>query len=255
MADVYALEISLTHEGGHQHIYPVLIKDDQDTVLVDCGYPHFIIQLQEAAERYGCKLDAVNKMIVTHHDIDHMGCLAAFKRAYPHIEIIAHELEIPYISGLKKSLRLEQAESTLSQMPDEAKAHAEQFIAMLRSIEPAAVDKAVTHAERLPWCGGIEIIHTPGHMPGHISLYLSSSKTLIAGDVVVIEDGRLEIANPQYTLDMEEAVRSVRLLLEYDIDRLICYHGGLFEGNIREALGELIVRYASQKSIIEKELH
>ena len=34
------------------------------------------------------------------------------------------------------------------------------------------------------WCGGLEVIETPGHMPGHISLYLKDSKTLICGDAL-----------------------------------------------------------------------
>lgn len=100
-------------------------------------------------------------------------------------------------------------------------------------------------SERLPWCGGIDIVHTPGHMPGHISLYLPASKTLIAGDAVVIEQGKLNIANPQFTLDLDEAVRSVQRLLAYDIEQLICYHGGLFHGDVKQALLELVREYAS----------
>lgn len=82
-------------------------------------------------------------------------------------------------------------------------------------------------------------------MPWHISLYLPASKTLIAGDVVVIEHGKLNIANPQFTLDLPEAVRSVQRLLDYEIDQLICYHGGLFHGDVKQALRELLHGYKS----------
>lgn len=50
------------------------------------------------------------------------------------------------------------------------------------------------------------ICFTPGHTPGHISLYFLQSKTLVAGDAVVIENGVLDIANPQFALDLEAAV-------------------------------------------------
>ncbi len=80
-------------------------------------------------------------------------------------------------------------------------------------------------------------------MPGHISLYLPESKTLIASDAVVIEDGTFNIANPSYTLNLEEAVNSVQLLLNYDIEQIICYHGGLFHGDVEQALRELILTY------------
>lgn len=239
----HLLEIEFDYNGQKQIITPILLQDECDMILIDCGYPNFAPLLEEAANRHNVTLDSITKLIVTHHDMDHIGSLAALKRAYPHIDIIAHELEAPYIEGTKKSLRLEQAEATFNTLPDEAKPHAEQFIHFLQSIEPIPVDRTVSNDERLPWCGGIDIVHTPGHMPGHISLYLPASKTLIAGDVVVIEQGKLNIANPQFTLDLDEAVRSVQRLLNYDIDQIICYHGGLFHGDVRQALRQLIRAY------------
>jgi glyoxylase-like metal-dependent hydrolase (beta-lactamase superfamily II) len=92
----------------------------------------------------------------------------------------------------------------------------------------------------MPWAGGTEIIATPGHMPGHISLYIKNYRTLIAGDALVIEEGKLAIANPNYTLDISEAKRSIKKLLDYDIQRIICYHGGEFREDIRNSLLEVI---------------
>ena len=83
---------------------------------------------------------------------------------------------------------------------------------------------------------GIEIISTPGHMPGHISIYHKESKSLIAGDALVVENGELVIALPQYTLDIEGAKRSIKKFLDYDIDRIICYHGGVYEKDIVKTL-------------------
>ncbi|MFD0674427.1 MBL fold metallo-hydrolase [Cohnella sp. GCM10027633] len=240
MSIYHLLEIEFEYNGQKQVITPILLQDESEMILVDCGYPDFIPLLEEAASRHDVTLDSVTRLIVTHHDMDHIGSLAALKRTYPHIEIIAHELEAPYIEGAKKSLRLEQAESTINALPVEAKPHAEQFIRFLQSIEPVAVDRTVSNGERLPWCDGIEIVLTPGHMPGHISLYLPATKTLIAADAVVIEEGKLAIANPQYTLDLDEAIRSVRRLLDYDIEQLICYHGGLYQGDVKQALQQLI---------------
>ncbi|MFS0557327.1 MBL fold metallo-hydrolase [Brevibacillus sp. 179-C9.3 HS] len=243
MNQIHFLDISFMYNGIQQVITPVLLQDEHEMILVDCGYPDFLPLIQETAHKQQLTLGALTKVIVSHHDMDHIGSLAALKRAYPHLEIIAYESEAPYISGQKTSLRLEQAQATLDLLSSDEKQQAEQFIRFLQSIESAEVDRTVTNHEHLPWCGGIEIIHTPGHMPGHISLYLIANKTLIAGDAVVIENGRLEIANPSYTIDMQEAIRSVRYLLDYDIEQLICYHGGLFQGDIKQALRELLQAY------------
>ena len=76
-------------------------------------------------------------------------------------------------------------------------------------------------------------------MPGHISIYHKESKSLIVGDALVVENGELVIALPQYTLDMNEARNSVEKLLNYDIDRIICYHGGIYTKNITETLKKI----------------
>lgn len=239
------LDIAFEHNGQKDALTLALLRDDRETILVDCGYPHFVEYLEQAAAKHDVALRSLTKIIVTHHDMDHIGSLAALKRIAPQAEIIAHELEKPHVEGAEKSLRVVQAESTLDGLASEARAQAEGFIRFLNTIEPAAVDRTVAHDELLPWCGGIRVVHTPGHMPGHISLYLPSSKTLIAADAVVVEGGELNIANPQYTLDLDEAVRSVRLLLDYDIDRLVCYHGGVYEGDAKSALSELIQKYSN----------
>jgi glyoxylase-like metal-dependent hydrolase (beta-lactamase superfamily II) len=94
------------------------------------------------------------------------------------------------------------------------------------------VNKTLEGREELPYCGGIQIIFTPGHTPGHISLYLKQSKTLIAGDAMVVADGVLRKPILQTTLDLKTAIDSLQKFLELDIEKVICYHGGLC--NIRE---------------------
>ena len=69
--------------------------------------------------------------------------------------------------------------------------------------------------------------------------YLKESKTLISGDAVVVEGDSLVIANPQYTLDLEAAKASVKKLLTYDIDKIICYHGGIYTKDIKRELARI----------------
>ena len=73
-------------------------------------------------------------------------------------------------------------------------------------------------------------------MPGHISLYIRKEKTLISGDALIIKKGKLAIALPEYAVDIKEAQESVRRLLNYDIDRIICYNGGIYDKDIRSSL-------------------
>ncbi|AWB43244.1 MBL fold metallo-hydrolase [Paenibacillus sp. CAA11] len=243
MTSYHILDIVFDYNGQQQVIHPVLIQDGTDTILVDCGYPDFERLLEEAMAKYAIRLDSLNKLILTHHDMDHMGSAAALKRKYPHIEIAASEVEAPYVNGCQQALRLTQAEASLDDLPEAERGYAEQFIQYLKSIEAVDVDRILGSGERLPWCGGIEVVSTPGHTAGHISLYLPASRALIAGDAVVIEDDKLNIANPEYADHLEQAISSAERLLDYDIEQLVCYHGGRFQGDVKEALRELVREY------------
>lgn len=240
MESVVVLDVPFIFGGAEtNHLYPVLLQDGQELVLVDCAYPGFVGKLQEAALAASADLDKITKVIITHHDYDHMGSLAELKRTYPRLQVLASALDTPHISGQRKSLRLEQAEALYDSLPEEQKEGARYIQKLFANVEPAAVDRQLSHGELLPWCGGIQVIATPGHMPGHISLYHAGSKTLIAGDALALEDGRLVLANPEYTLDMESALESVRRLMDYEIDTVICYHGGIFRGGVKEALARI----------------
>ncbi len=240
MNKLIALEVNFDINGSKNTLYPVILGDENEVVLVDCGYPDFFHLIKKAAKSNGIDMNKLTKIIITHHDFDHMGSLAAFKRAYPRIQVLSSIDDEPYISGKNKSLRLQQAEKLYDQLQENEKEGARAFHRLLESIESAEVDRCLHDKDSFPWCGGVEIIATPGHMPGHISLYIKGCKTLISGDALVIENNELAIANPMFTLDIVEAKKSINKLLTYEIDRIICYHGGVYtKSDIQEALKKL----------------
>ncbi|PSR56449.1 MBL fold metallo-hydrolase [Adhaeribacter arboris] len=240
----YVLEVQFTFEGVAKALYPVILQNDQELILIDGGYAGFIPLLEAAAHQQGLSLQDLTGIIITHHDMDHLGCLFELKEKYPTIKIYSPEMEEPYINGQKKSLRLQQAESLYESLPEEQKPGAYAFQEMLKQIKPVLVDATFAEGE-LPFLPGVRVLKTPGHMPGHISLYLPESKTLIAADAVVIEKNELEIANPDFTLDLKEAVKSIKKLQQLDIQKLVCYHGGVLTGDISQKLDKLIRKYAN----------
>ena len=181
----------------------------------------------------------LNKVILTHQDIDHMGSLPDLLTSSNRtLEVLAHEADKPYIEGDKPLLKMnrERMARILEALPE---AHRKQADAMFSNPPQAHVDRTVSNGERLPYCGGITVIHTPGHTPGHISLYLNRSKTLIAGDALSITDGQLSGPNPQATPDMDTALQSLQEFPRYDMETVVCYHGGLFRDNANRRLEEL----------------
>jgi glyoxylase-like metal-dependent hydrolase (beta-lactamase superfamily II) len=113
---------------------------------------------------------------------------------------------------------------------------------VMERLEPVGVDEHVENGSHLELARGTQVIFTPGHTPGHISLYLEGSKILIAGDAVTAEGGYLNGPNPSATLNMRTAIQTVKRLADLDIDTIVCYHGGVVSedanGQLRQVLQE-----------------
>jgi glyoxylase-like metal-dependent hydrolase (beta-lactamase superfamily II) len=239
---VEMLSLSRNFIGSQGIIHPTLIVDEDNVILVDTGEPIHLATIFEAMEKAGIPINKLNKVIITHQDIDHIGTLPNLLTLFENkIEVLAHELEKPYIEGetplIKLNVnRLTEKYLTLSEDQAEQRNHIE---ALLAKPPSGKVDRLVKDGEILPYCGGITVLHTPGHTPGHISLYLNESKTLITGDAIVLMEGKLREPLEQFTPDMDTARKSLKKFTNFDVETIICYHGGLYSGNANEALAEL----------------
>ncbi|MEO3946392.1 MBL fold metallo-hydrolase [Gorillibacterium sp. CAU 1737] len=222
----YVLSIEIPYGDSITVLHPVLLKDERDLVLVDCGYPGDLERIEAAMAVIGFTGDQLTQLVLTHHDYDHMGAAASFKRKYPSLLVVTSEGETPYVTGEQPSARLVQALEMQHRLPASEQEGGLAFIEMLRGMEAVPVDRILRGGERLSWGGGCEVIATPGHTPGHFSLYLTEQRVLLTGDAAVIENGELAVANPQFALDLPKAEESLARLLAYDADTYVCYHGG-----------------------------
>ncbi|MCL2171761.1 MAG: MBL fold metallo-hydrolase, partial [Defluviitaleaceae bacterium] len=92
--------------------------------------------------------------------------------------------------------------------------------------EPIAVHEQVRDGQLLPICGGIEIVHVPGHTPGHIAVYFKESKIIVVGDAANIKNGEIAGSNPIHTHDMAQAEKSLDKIKSYDLSGILAYHTG-----------------------------
>lgn len=233
--------IDLEIHAARKAIHPAWIKGEKYNILVDACYPGLLHRIEKAAADHGLSLADLTHVVITHHDFDHIGSLAALKRCYPQVQVVSSVKDAPYIGGYEKSLRLQQAEDLFDSLPEEEHSQALRFQHLLQSVEPVTVDRTLVDGEAI--VEGVIAIETPGHMPGHISIYIPSHKLVITGDALVYHYGQLEIANAGYTLDMKAALQSVAKIAKLDPETLLCYHGGYYPGNCREALRALLLNY------------
>lgn len=187
-------------------IHPILLWNDEMAVLIDTGFPGQIEDIQVKMEKVGVSFDKLKVVILTHQDIDHIGSLPELlQRCRSNIKVYAHELDKPYIEGDLPLLK----DGNVENRPK------------------GKVSDTVIDGQELPYCGEILILHTPGHTPGHISLYLKQSKILIAGDSMYSVNGMLGGIHAPTTINIKEAKQSLKKYLNLHIESVVCYHGGI----------------------------
>lgn len=114
---------------------------------------------------------------------------------------------------------------------------------------------ALPEGGHVPAMPGWKWTHTPGHTPGHISLWRESDRTMVVGDAfittkqesafaVMRQSSELHGPPMYYTSDWENARESVRRLSSLDPDLVITGHGPPLQGTeMRHSLRELANRF------------
>jgi glyoxylase-like metal-dependent hydrolase (beta-lactamase superfamily II) len=225
VAGVYMLSSFLGIGAWGANVY--LLVDGNDLTLVDTGLPGRADQIVAQIEELGYSPSDVKRIIITHHHADHIGSLAALKKI-TQAEVMAHPADAPYIDG------------TLPQTGPARPPWLSKFSARfsrLWATEPVAVDKLVNEGDELPILGGIKILHTPGHTPGSICLYLKSQKLLIAGDLIAHRFG-LKLPSRMFTVDIDQEIQSVKRVAGMDFD-IICFgHGSPIRHQAHQAVAD-----------------
>jgi glyoxylase-like metal-dependent hydrolase (beta-lactamase superfamily II) len=108
-------------------------------------------------------------------------------------------------------------------------------------VEPISVDEQVSDGDMI---GSLKVIHTPGHTPGHISLYYEKDKFLLGADSIykhVFGAGGMYISAPQVSIDPVTAIVSAQRLSKVNFEKLLMAHqdSPLLEG-AREAVETLV---------------
>lgn len=237
------LALSAVLPDGPTVIHPVLIWDENDVILVDAGLPGQVPAFREEFAKAGVPFDRLNRIIVTHQDLDHIGGLReVLDSVSGKVEVVSHEVEAPYIQGDAAPTKMGKLQDLLKVVPEQKRP---QIQALMQSMKVGyerlhvTVDRTVVHDEELPFCGGVTVIHTPGHTPGHISLYLRSGNVLVTGDALFCEGGRLVLPPAFFCSDPALAKESLKKLAAYDVETAVCYHGGVCKDDVNRRIAEL----------------
>ena len=226
-----AENIEMLKLGGELPIYLTLAWDESNFVLIDTGMPDQTKDIERAVSELGyffgrCAKDLTH-IIITHQDMDHIGCVKDLLKIAPNAKILAHADEAPYMDGSKIPVKLAAALEEYDNETEEEKGYIDEFKQDYEELY-FKTDQELKDGDVLPICGGIEIVHTPGHTPGHICLYFQKSKIMVLGDAASVENGELVSFNPIYIHNIDLANQSIEKLKTYDTKGVVGYHSGYF---------------------------
>jgi glyoxylase-like metal-dependent hydrolase (beta-lactamase superfamily II) len=212
-------------------------------VLVDAGLKWSAPKIKEMAAYLFGEESKPKAIILTHGHFDHVGSVAKLAEEWD-VPVYGHHMEVPYLTGQSNYAP-----------PDPSVGGG--LMATMAFLYPSSPINIWKWLKVLPGDGKIPVlpewkyIHTPGHAPGHVSLFRESDSVLIAGDAFVTTHQESAISvmlqtraisgPPKYfTSDWDAAKESVNELIELAPKTAATGHGMPMRGKeLKEALRDL----------------
>lgn len=188
----------------HTHVYRLfagatgnqyLVIEPDGLTLVDTGLPGSQRLIVRAIKSLGCKAEDLRWILITHADPDHSGAISGLIRISP-AQVGASMLEAKAIreGRMTRMLRTKTWEGRLFSF----------FLPLIR-VSPGRVDRILKEGDELPILGGLRVIETSGHTPGHLSYYAEKERILFCGDSMKIRGKQLSAYQGDTTWDIAKA--------------------------------------------------
>jgi glyoxylase-like metal-dependent hydrolase (beta-lactamase superfamily II) len=206
--------VHLLQSTNGSYVYLVL---REEPILIDTSLPGRAATILKELQVLGLKPTDLAHILLTHHDVDHIGSAKALQQATG-AKLWASQEDLPYILGQRNRPGLKRLVQTLVK------------------VEVPQIDATYTPGQRI---GGIEVIPTPGHTPGHVSFL--SGETLFCGDLVISKKGKLQPAPAIMTWNKAVLKRSLSEVKRFSFAWVCTAHGEPVQrGNLWDTLVERI---------------
>jgi glyoxylase-like metal-dependent hydrolase (beta-lactamase superfamily II) len=218
--------------GGYVRAF--LIEDGADLTLIDTLYEFDARGVLAEIHKLGRSGANLKRIVITHAHRSHLGGLAALKQ-WSGATVYSHEWEADIISGNREAQRV----SILPRLPLRAWMPFQVGLALGRGKHPPCpVDETLTEEDEI---GGLQVLHIPGHTPGHLGFYSPEKRVLISGDAIATWP-RFEDGWPAFTLDQKRHGVSIHRMAALEPEVVGVGHGDPITSNAAERVHELAER-------------
>ncbi len=221
--------------GGSVNAY--LWRWNGHLALIDTGLPWHGKKILRAIEQAGFNVGDIKEILITHADTDHAGGLRVIREATG-ARVVVHAIEAMFFKG--KWRRWPNVRHPLGALITPF--YFVLSLTLLR-LPRLAPDLLVVDQEVLD--NGLQVIHTPGHTPGHMSLYSPETGVLFVGDVISHRGGKLALPPAIFTPQPEIVKESLRKLARLKRLDVACFgHGPVLTENAGDAIRAFVARVA-----------
>lgn len=194
-----------------------LIEDGDGLTIIDASLANAAAKILNQLAQKGYAPQDVKRILITHAHPDHVGGLPALQKATG-AAVMALAQEKPYIEGTQPIVKPKPAD--IRGLPKIMAA------APTTTNEPVPVARALEDGETIAEVmGGLQVLWTPGHSPGHATYWQAEKGVMFCGDVMMRMTGRLTLPFAGFTPDMAENKRSLRRLVELNPQVVCLGHG------------------------------
>ncbi len=204
------------------HVIPVgavntfLVETADGCVLIDAGFPDRVDGIIAGIAQAGRKPNDVKAIALTHAHPDHIGSLAALQRATGAPAMI-HRLDAAIAERGAGFRPMTAAPGLLAGVLFRI------FSRPGAVVAPGSIGSTFEDGEVLPFTGGMQVVHTPGHCAGHCSFLWPCH-----GGVLFVGDACGHVMGLGYSIGYEDLAlgrRSLHRLAELDF-RVACFGHG-----------------------------
>jgi glyoxylase-like metal-dependent hydrolase (beta-lactamase superfamily II) len=205
--------------------------DDGQVTLVDMGLKRHGPKVLAALRSLGSGPTDVTRLLLTHAHVDHAGG-AAHVAAETGRGFGVHEADAEYVRA---------GRAAPSQPPGGPLGRLMTRFSAPPRFDPAPVEEELTDGQVLDVAGGLRVVHTPGHSPGHVSYLHQDSGVLITGDAI-FNVLRLRWPVKSFCTDFRMTKQTAHRLGELDYAVAAFTHGPEIRDRPREAIRAFLAK-------------